>query len=58
MRAALLERLVIIILKLILPYLKRKVLTTETKADDVIVKILEDLTKPITDESTNRGKSI
>lgn len=46
MKAALIEQLVILVLKLILPYLKKKVLETDTKADDVIVNLLSQLTTP------------
>lgn len=58
MKATLIERLIVIILKLLLPYLKKKVAETETGVDDVIVKILSDLTRPLTDETENGGKTL
>lgn len=58
MKATLIERLIVIILKLLLPYLRKKVAQTETRADDVIVKILSDLTKPLTGETQNGGKNL
>jgi hypothetical protein len=58
MKATLIERLIVIILKLLLPYLKKKVAETETRADDVIVQILSDLTKPLTDKTENGGKNL
>lgn len=57
MKPTLIERLIVIILKLLLPYLKKKVAETETGVDDAIVKILSDLTKPLTDETANGGKN-
>lgn len=56
MKATLVERLIVIILKLLLPYLRKKVAQTETRADDVVVKILSDLTEPLTGETQNGGK--
>jgi len=46
MKEALIEQLVVWLLKLILPYLKKKVLETDTKADDVIVNLLSTLVTP------------
>ena len=46
MKAALIEHFVILVLKLILPYLKKKVLETDTKADDVIVNLLSSQITP------------
>lgn len=44
--ATLIEQLVILLLKLMLPYLKKKVLETDTKADDAIVNLLSTLIPP------------
>lgn len=46
MKAALIEHLVVMVLKLILPYLKKKVLETDTRADDAIVNLISSLTTP------------
>jgi hypothetical protein len=46
MKARLIEQLVILVLKLILPYLKKKVLETDTKVDDVIINLLSSLITP------------
>lgn len=56
MKARLIERLIIIVLKLLIPYLKRKATQTETRADDIIVKMLLDLTKPLAGETQNGEK--
>ena len=46
MKAVLIERFIIFVLKLMMPYLKKKVLETDTKADDAIVNLLSSLTTP------------
>lgn len=55
MKAVLIERFIILVLKLMMPYLKKKVLETDTKADDVIVNLLSSLTNPAHKEAKDGG---